>query len=73
MRNTINMEELGESFIFSTIIRVKCDDLLIKIFFNKRFIATKNGCSVRFLFERIKPDIFSKVINKDNIIFKTIM
>lgn len=43
------------------------------MFFDNGFESYENVFDIRFVFECVKPDIFSEMINKYNIIFKAIM
>lgn len=43
------------------------------MFFDNDFESYENFFDIRFVFEWVKPDIFSEMINKYNIIFKAII
>lgn len=72
MGNSICGEKSSKCQVFATVVGVKSMYFIFKIFFNNCFESRKDGFDFRFLLERVKPDIFGKMINKDNIIFKTI-
>ena len=64
---------MGKSYVFTTIIRVVFLFLFfVKILFNNGFKSNKNRLDFRVLLNRGTPDISSKVVNKDYIVFKTI-
>ena len=44
----------------------------LNIFFYKCFKSNKNIRDMIFLLKRVKPNIFCKVIDKDNIVFEII-
>ena len=66
-------KKVRESNVFTTIIRVQGMDVLIEVFFYNGFKSYEYVFDLGFLFERIKPDIFSKMINKNYIILKAII
>ena len=63
----------SKSQVFTTIIEIKCIDFLLKVCFHNGFKFDKHDFNFRFLLKGIKLNVFSEVINKYDIIFKTIM
>ena len=53
--------------VLTSIVGVDCDYMCFKIIFNSSFEFGKNGKDIRFMTHRIKPDIFGKMINKDDL------
>lgn len=73
MRYTIGGKKISKRYVFTTIIRVESLDVFIKMFFNSGFKSNENIFNFSFLLERVKPNIFSEMINKNYIVFKAIM
>lgn len=68
------VEEGGCEFkVLTSIVRIYLYDGKFKEFFDKSFKTSEGREGVRFGFERIKPNVFCKVINKDDIVLEVIM
>ena len=63
----------SKSQVFTTIIGIKCMDFLLKVCFHNGFKSDKHVFNFKFLLKGIKPNVFSEVINKYDIIFKIVM
>ena len=63
----------SKSQVVTTIIEIKCIDFLLKVCFHNGFKFDKHDFNFRFLLKGIKLNVFSEVINKYDIIFKTVM
>ena len=72
MIDTSFRKKIFEAQIFSPVVRVESDDFVVKIIFNNGFIALKDFLNIRFSFEGIKPAVFGKVIDKNDIVFEAI-
>lgn len=73
MRDAIKGEKLGESKKLTPVVRVQGFDDMIEVLFNNGFKSYENIFNFRFMFQRIKLNIFGVVINKYYIIFKAFM
>ena len=73
MSDPMGSKKSSKSQVFTTIIGIKCMDFLLKVCFHNGFKFDKHGFNFRFMLKGIKLNVFSEVINKYDIIFKTVM
>ena len=62
-----------ERYIFTSIVRVKCDDVMLKVVFYNCLKSNKSFLNIRLTFQRIEPDVFTVVVNKNYVVFKPII
>lgn len=73
MRDTIGGKKIRKGNVLTTIVRVECFDGGMEVFFYNGFESYEDFFDIRFVFEWVKPDIFSEMINEDYIVFKAMM
>ena len=71
--NAVEREIIFEDHIFASIIRVESDNFFRKIIFHNGLVSFENFLNFKFFFEGVEPNVFCEVINKNNIIFETIL
>lgn len=69
MRDTRLREKILDGKKFTTVICVEGDDFLVEVIFHHIFIGSKYGEYIRFSFNRIKPNVFREMVNKNYVIF----
>lgn len=72
MSNVMGGEKRFKFCVFSTTIRIQRNNFGVKVIFNKVFKGGKNCRDIRLVFKGVKPNIFSVMIDKNEIIEKTI-
>lgn len=65
------MGQFLEYFVLTSCTSLQCFDLFIKLIFNLIFKLNENLQCLGFLFQWKNPSIYTKIINEQNIEFKT--